>query len=107
MLEANPALNALTASVCVGMQQNEASCSYAGLPIRTPNGRRTRVGVAEKIQRVTVNLTPKEDAALRRFAEDRQVSHSWVARMAIVEYLERHAGPQSNLPLTTAKAGRR
>lgn len=66
-----------------------------------------RIGVAEKIQRVTVNLTPMEDAALRQFAEDRQVSHSWVARMAIVEYLERYAGPQSNLPLTTAKGGRR
>jgi predicted transcriptional regulator len=95
------------ASFRLRVQQNEASCSYARLPIRNGNERSMRVGVAEKIQRVTVNLTPKEDAALRRFAEDRQVSHSWVARMAIVEYLERHAGPQSTLPLTSAKAGRR
>ena len=79
-------------------------CAFA-----TTQGERmtNEVGVAEKIQRVTVNLTPKEDAALRRFAEDRQVSHSWVARMAIVEYLERHAGPQSSLPLTSAKAAAR
>lgn len=63
--------------------------------------------MADKIQRVTVNLTPKEDAALRSFAEDRQVSQSWVARMAIVEYLERYAGPQTSLPLSLAKGGGR
>lgn len=107
MIDSIEPLTVDTASVRVRVQQNEASCSYASLPIRNADGRRMRVGVAEKIQRVTVNLTPKEDAALRRFAEDRQVSHSWVARMAIVEYLERHAGSQSNLPLTTAKGGRR
>lgn len=62
--------------------------------------------MAEKIQRVSVNLTPKEDAELRRFAEERQVSCSWVARQAIVEYLDRHAGPQQILPLESVKGGR-
>lgn len=63
--------------------------------------------MADKIQRVSVNLTPKEDAALRRFADDRQVSCSWVARQAIVEYLERHAGAQQDLPLVASKGRRR
>jgi len=63
--------------------------------------------MAEKIQRVSVNLTPKEDEALRRYAEERQVSCSWVARQAIVEYLDRHAGPQQPLPLEVAKVNRR
>lgn len=63
--------------------------------------------MAEKIQRVSVNLTPKEDADLRRYAEERQVSCSWVARQAIVEYLERHAGPQQPLPLEAVKGNRR
>lgn len=62
--------------------------------------------MAEKIQRVSVNLTPKEDAALRCYAEEREVSCSWVARQAILEYLERHAGPQQPLPLQAIKGKR-
>ena len=49
--------------------------------------------MADKIQRVSVNLTPKEDAALRRYADEREVSCSWVARQAIVEYLASNPSP--------------
>ena len=65
------------------------------------------VPMADKIQRVSVNLTPKEDDALRRYADDRQVSCSWVARQAIVEYLDRHAGSRQALPLEAVKGQRR
>ena len=61
--------------------------------------------MADKIQRISVNLTPKEDAELRQYADRLQVSCSWVARQAIVQYLEEHVGPQSELPLARTTGG--
>lgn len=64
-----------------------------------------RATMADKIQRISVNLTPKEDAELRRYADQLQVSCSWVARQAIVQYLDEHAGSQIELPMARTTGG--
>ena len=48
-------------------------------------------------QRLTVNIDPGEYDALQRLAKHHNVSMAWLARQAIVWFLE-HGGRQLELP---------
>lgn len=59
--------------------------------------------VPAKKLRFSVNLTEDEAVQLQRVAAESDVSCSWVARQAIIEYLGRNADPQRPLPLPIIK----
>ena len=59
--------------------------------------------MATKSLRLSVNLTENEATELQRVAAKSDVSCSWVARQAIIEYLGRNADPQRPLPLPLKK----
>lgn len=59
--------------------------------------------MAAKNLRFSVNLTENEAGELQRVANECDVSCSWVARQAIIEYLDRNAGAQRALPLPIRK----
>ena len=56
-----------------------------------------------KKPRISVALSNGEAGELQQFADQNHVSCSWVARQAIVEYLDRHGGAQGALPLIRSK----
>ena len=53
-----------------------------------------------KNPRVSVGLSIGEANALQDFADRNHLSRSWVARQAVIEYLERNGSPQGTLPLS-------
>ncbi len=55
-----------------------------------------------KSPRLSVSLTPKQADELQRLADQSHVSCSWVARQAILEFLERYDGSAvvTRLPMT-------
>lgn len=65
-----------------------------------------RPSLPTKNPRVSVGLDPQEADALREFADRNHLSCSWVARQAIIEYLERSASPQGALPLVKRGGGK-
>ncbi|ABQ30010.1 ribbon-helix-helix domain-containing protein [Acidiphilium cryptum] len=50
-------------------------------------------------QRVTVNLTDEEYEALSLLSQRNRVSLAWLGRQAIIEFLDRYADGQQQLPL--------
>ncbi|PTS79781.1 hypothetical protein DBR17_11525 [Sphingomonas sp. HMWF008] len=58
-----------------------------------------RPNLPTKNPRVSVGLSHQEAGTLQDFADRNHLSCSWVARQAIIEYLERNASPQGALPL--------
>ncbi|WP_161774248.1 ribbon-helix-helix domain-containing protein [Sphingobium sp. Ant17] len=58
-----------------------------------------RPNLPTKNPRITVGLSLQEASTLQDFADRHNHSCSWVGRQAIIEYLERNAGPQGALPL--------
>lgn len=59
-----------------------------------------RIDLPTKNPRVSVGLSLKEANALQDFADRNHLSRSWVARQAVIEYLERNGNPQGTLPLS-------
>ncbi len=53
--------------------------------------------------RITVNLSPEEHHALVSLSEKSRISQAWIARQALVEFLERHQDDQLKLPFELAK----
>lgn len=56
-----------------------------------------------KKPRISVALSPSEASELQQLADENRVSCAWVARAAIIEYLDRHGGAQGALPLSRSK----
>ena len=48
--------------------------------------------------RITVSLSPEEHHALASLSVKSRVSQAWIARQALVEFLERHQNDQLQLP---------
>lgn len=59
--------------------------------------------MAAKSPRLSVSLTAAELVEVQNLAERSNVSCSWIIRQAVVEYLDRYAGPQPSLPLQVVK----
>ena len=55
--------------------------------------------------RITVSLSPEEHGALASLSVKNRVSQAWIARQALVEFLERHQDDQMQLPFELAKTG--
>ena len=53
--------------------------------------------------RITVSLSPEEHRALASLSVTSRVSQAWIARQALVEFLERHQGDQLQLPFKLAR----
>ena len=53
--------------------------------------------------RVTVNLSAEDHRTLALLAEISCVSQAWIARRALVEFLERHQDDQLQLPFELAR----
>ena len=53
--------------------------------------------------RITVSLSPEEHRALASLSVTSRVSQAWIARQALVEFLERHQGNQLQLPFKLAR----
>lgn len=88
------------------VQHCDAACGIGDLLLW--NGWRNRTGVAmpAKKLRFSVNLTENEAAELQRVAAGSDVSCSWVARQAIIEFLGRNTDAQGALPLPIKKGTR-
>jgi predicted transcriptional regulator len=56
-----------------------------------------------KKPRVSVLLNEREASELQLIADQSHVSCSWVARQAIIEFLNRHETEQGSLPLVVGK----
>lgn len=50
-------------------------------------------------RRVTVNLTDREYQQLSVLSQKNRVSLAWLGRQAIIEFLDRYANGQQQLPL--------
>lgn len=56
-----------------------------------------------KAPRISVGLSVQEAAELREIADRNRVSCSWLARQAIIEFLERQDAPQGTLAFVVKK----
>lgn len=65
-----------------------------------------RVSLPTKNPRISVCLSAREARELQDYAARHRHSRSWVARQAIVEFLERSGGPQGALPFRKGESGR-
>lgn len=63
-----------------------------------------RLNLPTKNPRVSVGLSLKEANELQDFADRNHLSRSWVARQAVIEYLERNGSPQGTLSLSSKGA---
>jgi len=52
--------------------------------------------------RITVSLSAEERDALALLSVKNRVSQAWIARLALVEFLERHQDDQMQLPFASA-----
>ena len=53
--------------------------------------------------RITVNLSPEEHHALASLSAKSRVSQAWIARQALVEFLERYQDEQLRLPFEVVR----
>ena len=58
---------------------------------------------SRKRPRITVSLSERDHASLTELAERHDVSISWFARQALVEFIEKYKDTQSRLPLHIKK----
>ena len=57
--------------------------------------------------RVTVNLADREYEELTALSRRNRVSLAWLGRQAIIEFLDRYAGDERQLPLNLSLGDRR
>lgn len=57
--------------------------------------------------RVTVNLADREYQELSALSQKNRVSLAWLGRQAIMEFLDRYANEERQLPLNLPTGGRR